>query len=169
VYIPSGYTPGVRTVGGNITRLREARGWSQVDLADRLHMRQASASKLEKAKNPKVKTLLKVANLFGCSVDELLRDVDEVYTSRQTAPSTPVDPALTEWMNLGRRVLQATETRRGIIRHTILALLEMSPAYGPSSKKKPDVDLGDGGELVEQPPDEPLRSRRKRRVNSRDR
>ncbi len=86
VCISGGYTSAVRTVGKNIARIREARGWSQVDLADRLKMRQPSLWKMEHSKAiPKGKTLLKLAASLECSVEELLRGVHDVYDEQMNA------------------------------------------------------------------------------------
>ena len=71
------------TIGQNIARLRERRGLSQVELADRLGMRQPSVWKLEQAKNVKVLTLLKVAKALAASVEEMLADVDPEYAAQR--------------------------------------------------------------------------------------
>lgn len=78
--IPSGYTRRVRTVGQNIAQIRERLGISQIDLADRLKMRQPSLWKLENSKGlPEGATLLKVATALPCTVEDLLAGVDAAY------------------------------------------------------------------------------------------
>jgi transcriptional regulator with XRE-family HTH domain len=60
--------------------LRERKGWSQVDFADRLKMRQPSVWKLENSKGlPKGPTLFKLAIALGCRVEELLVGVNADY------------------------------------------------------------------------------------------
>jgi transcriptional regulator with XRE-family HTH domain len=78
--IPSGYTRPVRTVGQNLAALREKRNLSQVELADRLKMRQPSVWKLENSKGlPESGTLLKLAKALPCTVGQLLEGVDTEY------------------------------------------------------------------------------------------
>lgn len=84
--IPRAYTSAVATFGENVARIRKEKGLSQVDLADRLKVRQPSAWKIEQAKNPEVLTLLKVANALECSVEELVAGVDEEYSKRRDLP-----------------------------------------------------------------------------------
>lgn len=57
----------------NIKRLREARGMSQTDLADQLGVRPPSVWKLERGlQNPAYSTLVKLADIFGCTMDEVM-------------------------------------------------------------------------------------------------
>jgi transcriptional regulator with XRE-family HTH domain len=54
--------------------------WSQEHFADELGMRQPAVSKLEKARSlPKTDTLIKLALVLGCSVEDLLEGVDAGY------------------------------------------------------------------------------------------
>jgi transcriptional regulator with XRE-family HTH domain len=82
--IPRGYTPRVGTVGGNIRRIREKLGVSQVELADRLEMRQPAIWKLENQEGlPEAGTLLKLAKALPCLVEELLEGVDSAYDKQR--------------------------------------------------------------------------------------
>ncbi len=77
--IVRGYTAPV-TVGDNIRKIRERLGLQQVDLADRLKIRQPSAWTLENQDGlPEAGTLLKLAKALSCSVEELLEGVDPDY------------------------------------------------------------------------------------------
>ena len=81
--IPAGYTAAVPTVGENVKRIRKARHWSQNEFADALGARQPAVSKIEKAATlPRTETLLKLANVLECSVDDLLAGVDAAYDAR---------------------------------------------------------------------------------------
>jgi transcriptional regulator with XRE-family HTH domain len=52
--------------------LREAKGWTQEQLAERAAMQRSYLGDLELGRrNPSVRTLVKVANAFGISVQEL--------------------------------------------------------------------------------------------------
>lgn len=63
-------------------RFKEARklaGLSQQQAADQLGIHQTAISNWEKGKNlPAATMLVKVANLYGCSIDELMRSGEEV-------------------------------------------------------------------------------------------
>ena len=84
--IPDVYTQPVLSIGENITRLREARGWTQEEFGERMRMRQSSVSKLEQGTNHGVRTLLKVAKVMECSIEDLVVGVDEEYDRLLPAP-----------------------------------------------------------------------------------
>lgn len=57
----------------NIKRLREEHGLSQSELADQLGVRPPSVWKLERGlQNPAYSTLVKLADIFGCTMDEVM-------------------------------------------------------------------------------------------------
>lgn len=58
---------------------RKRNGYTQEDLALKLHLNQATVSKWEKGKSlPDIETLIKLAELYRCRVDDLLcRDICE--------------------------------------------------------------------------------------------
>lgn len=60
--------------GGNLRALREARGWSEMDLYRRSGVGQAAISRLETEPNPnpKMQTLVKLARALEVSVDLLI-------------------------------------------------------------------------------------------------
>ncbi|NJN68603.1 MAG: helix-turn-helix transcriptional regulator [Chloroflexaceae bacterium] len=59
--------------------LRERHGWSQRQLADQLGFTRAFVVHLESGrKKPHAELLLKIANLFGVTVDQLVRDEQDV-------------------------------------------------------------------------------------------
>ena len=65
------------TLGENIVRLRTQKNWSQGDLADALDISRQSVSKWETdASIPELDKLLKLSELFGVTLDELVRGDD---------------------------------------------------------------------------------------------
>lgn len=62
----------------NLYRLRMASGLSQSEMARRLQVRRQTVWKWEKALNsPDPDVLANIANIIGCSVDELVMPVQE--------------------------------------------------------------------------------------------
>ena len=58
---------------------REKRGWSQTDLADKIHVSRQSVSKWETGKNyPSIEIIIELSDLFGITVDEMLRSDKEL-------------------------------------------------------------------------------------------
>lgn len=66
--------PDPRTLGRNVARLREARGWSQSELARRSDVSQAFISSLEGGRRGKASTdtAHALARALGVTVDDLL-------------------------------------------------------------------------------------------------
>ena len=63
------------TLGEKIRRLRKDKDWSQTQLAQRLGLHPKHISRYENnVHNPPLETLIKIADLFGVSVDYLLTD-----------------------------------------------------------------------------------------------
>jgi len=63
-----------KTVGENIVRLRQLKGWTQEDLAHYADLTVSSVSKIERGKsNPTLRTLDRIADALGVETDELLR------------------------------------------------------------------------------------------------
>lgn len=62
-----------------LKREREKRGWSQIYLAEKIHVSRQSVSKWETGKNyPSIEVIIDLSDLFGITVDELLRSDDEL-------------------------------------------------------------------------------------------
>ncbi|MDQ0429221.1 transcriptional regulator with XRE-family HTH domain [Planomicrobium stackebrandtii] len=58
---------------------REKKGWSQADLADKIHVSRQSVSKWETGKNyPSIEVIINLSDLFGVTIDELLRSDEEL-------------------------------------------------------------------------------------------
>lgn len=61
------------TLGRRIASLRAEKQISQIQLADEIGVTQESISSVERGKTyPKTNTLIKIADLFGCSLDYLV-------------------------------------------------------------------------------------------------
>ena len=81
------------TLGENIVRLRTQKNWSQGDLADALDISRQSVSKWETdASIPELDKLLKLSELFGVTLDELVRGAD-AQKAETTAPVQQAAPA----------------------------------------------------------------------------
>jgi len=70
---------------------RKNKGWSQEELAEKLYVSRQSVSKWENGQNyPSIEIIIKVSDLFGVTIDELLRSDEEltkkvINDSRQLA------------------------------------------------------------------------------------
>ena len=90
------------TLAEKILSLRTQRGMSQDDLAEKLEVSRQSVSKWETAQStPDLDKIIKLANLFGVTVDELVRDGEApqppeppeakvIYVEREKRGLTPV-------------------------------------------------------------------------------
>lgn len=78
------------TFAERVKELREARGWTQVELAKRLNFHSSAVSQWESGqRNPSRDTLQRLASLFGVSIAYLLGETDDPSPSptRPTAES----------------------------------------------------------------------------------
>src|SRR5690554_2363449 len=58
---------------------REKKGWSQIELAKKIHVSRQSVSKWETGKNyPSIEVIIDLSDLFGITIDELLRSDQEL-------------------------------------------------------------------------------------------
>ncbi|MCM3708608.1 MULTISPECIES: helix-turn-helix domain-containing protein [Cytobacillus] len=70
---------------------RKEKGWSQEELAEKLYVSRQSVSKWENGQNyPSIEIIIKLSDLFGVTIDELLRSDGEltekvIKDSRQLA------------------------------------------------------------------------------------
>ena len=78
------------TLGENIARLRTQKDWSQGDLADALGISRQSISKWEiDTSIPELEKLIKLSELFGVTLDQLVRGEDAPETESVPASSAP--------------------------------------------------------------------------------
>jgi len=62
-----------------IKKEREKKGWSQIELAEKIHVSRQSVSKWETGKNyPSIEVIIDLSDLFGITIDELLRSDEEL-------------------------------------------------------------------------------------------
>ncbi|GAA0608297.1 helix-turn-helix transcriptional regulator [Virgibacillus siamensis] len=65
--------------GERLKEEREKRGWSQSYLAEKIHVSRQSVSKWEIGKNyPSIEVIIELSDLFGITIDELLRSDKEL-------------------------------------------------------------------------------------------
>ena len=65
-------------LGDRIRELREQRGWSQEEFADRCGLHRTAIGFLERAeRNPRLDTLLTISGTLGITVSELLAGVEK--------------------------------------------------------------------------------------------
>ena len=58
----------------NIAKLRKDKGWSQKDVALKLKIKANVLSNYELGKRkPPIEVLIKLSDLFGCTIDELVK------------------------------------------------------------------------------------------------
>ena len=63
----------------DLKREREKKGWSQTELAEKIHVSRQSVSKWETGKNyPSIEVIIDLSDLFGITIDELLRSDEEL-------------------------------------------------------------------------------------------
>ena len=74
-----------KTFGATLAELRKAKGWTQLDLADSLGVTDKAVSKWERdIALPEVENLIKISDIFGVSLDSLLRG--EEFSERKAVP-----------------------------------------------------------------------------------
>src|SRR5690606_30065055 len=65
--------------GEKLKAERSKRGWSQEQFAEKLFVSRQSVSKWENGQNyPSIEIIIKVSDLFGVTIDELLRSDEEL-------------------------------------------------------------------------------------------
>lgn len=65
--------------GDKLKKEREKKGWSQEYLATKIHVSRQSVSKWETGKNyPSIGVIINLSDLFGITIDELLRSDGEL-------------------------------------------------------------------------------------------
>jgi len=109
-------SPFSRAIGTRLRELREERGWTQRELDSRLGILQSKLSKYESGTHqPSLRTLVRMANLFGVSTDYLL-----------TGTGTPVPPLRDDrLLDRFRRLGAGGEEMRSIVLSILDALFEL--------------------------------------------
>lgn len=100
-----------------IKELREENSWTQNDLAQKMGCAPSSIAMYEKEeRKPSLDVLLKLAEIFGCSIDYILGKSDE-------KGSTPLG-LTNEDITFIKSIKKLDETNKMIIRNTMEALLD---------------------------------------------
>lgn len=89
--------------GCELKKAREQRGWSQEYLAKQIHVSRQSISKWETGKNyPSIEVLISLSDLFGITVDELLRSDEhlEEKVVQDSKQSQLVSSSILFWMGV---------------------------------------------------------------------
>ncbi|MBK5963696.1 hypothetical protein CCR95_06255 [Thiocystis minor] len=67
------------SLGKNMRRMRQDKGWNQLQVSERTGIRVGHISKLEQDEgDPKLSTLYKLMEAFSCSPDSLLLDISKM-------------------------------------------------------------------------------------------
>ncbi len=70
--------PFLRALGEQIRRLREQKGWSQEEFADRCGLHRTAIGLLERAeRNPRLDTLLTISKGLGITLADLVLDLEK--------------------------------------------------------------------------------------------
>ena len=78
------------TLGEKLSKLRKENNYTQEQLADVLGVSRQATSKWESnITYPETDKLIRISELFNCSLDYLLKDTEETDTSKQTNEETP--------------------------------------------------------------------------------
>jgi transcriptional regulator with XRE-family HTH domain len=78
-------------LAANVLRFRDARGWTQQELARRAQMRQPRIAEIERGDaNPTLETISRIAHALGLSVDALIRDPDRGTEGEYHRSAPPV-------------------------------------------------------------------------------
>ncbi len=91
-----------QNLGEFIAQLRKEKGLTQRELAEHLNVTDKTVSHWERGESsPDISALPILADVFGITVDELLRSElkQQTYTSPQFIPQTPVDKTPTNYRN----------------------------------------------------------------------
>lgn len=94
------------TIGEQLKKQREQRGWSQQILAQRLNISRQSISKWEQGSAlPSFANIILLSDIFGVTIDELIRGDDRLIQSLEQPPVRPL--GLVVVISLGIAILGA--------------------------------------------------------------
>ena len=80
-------------VAANLTELRRAKQWTQADLAEKINYSDKSVSKWERGEGiPDLKVLMQLADLFGVTLNDLVRENGSAEHLRQKKLNRSVAP-----------------------------------------------------------------------------
>lgn len=117
------------TLGTRLKRFRTSRGFTQKELADKLHVTFQTVSKWENDENePDIATLKRIAKLYGCTLDYLLGDeddklvkvVDKNSSSAPTYEQVVTNPSSTSSASGNERYIEKEVVKPVYIKKTII-------------------------------------------------
>lgn len=124
----------------NLAKLRKDAGMSQFELAERLGVSQQTISKYEKGtRQPDNATLLKLSEIFNCSVDYLLGRTDNPSPRDETSTVSDLEELLKQDTLMFDGEPLDEEAKEGILRFLKL-VKETSEKRRKDQNKKSDSD-----------------------------
>lgn len=124
----------------NLAKLRKDAGMSQFELAERLGVSQQTISKYEKGtRQPDNATLLKLSEIFNCSVDYLLGRTDDPSPRDETSTVSDLEELLKQDTLMFDGEPLDEEAKEGILRFLKL-VKETSEKRRKDQNKKSDSD-----------------------------
>lgn len=115
-----------QNTGAYISKLRKAKDWTQLDLANRLHVTHQAVSNWEKGESfPDVAVLPQLARIFGVTVDDLLNGGEHRAAGRVTTGTVVEELARGSAEEVARMVREDPE-------EGIEAVLQAAPLTKPS-------------------------------------
>lgn len=132
--------------GTNIKKIRQVKGLSQKAFADLFDLNRGVISSYEEGRaEPKIETILKVANHFNLSLDKLL--TEPVQTNQLTSypgASQPIlFPESTGEINLEMQKTQSVNNGNSAILQKILASVDLVYEFSPEKTLLPQYQSGD--------------------------
>jgi transcriptional regulator with XRE-family HTH domain len=99
-------------VGRRVTELRQARGWTQESLAERLRVDARTLQRVEAGRNLTVLMLIQLANAFGVPIGQLF-DAPAGHASRKAGrPKSGADVSQTDVGTLAERPRRPVKRRK---------------------------------------------------------
>jgi transcriptional regulator with XRE-family HTH domain len=83
--LPVSETDILRLLAARLKELRDAKDWSQEELAERAAMQRSYLADLERGhRNPSIRTLVRLANAFGIPVSALIDEKGKIRPGRRS-------------------------------------------------------------------------------------
>jgi len=146
------------SLGKNLRRMRQDKGWTLVQLSERTGIKVGHLSKLERQDgDPKLSTLYKLMEAFGCSPDSLMLDVERM----------PRDAVLKQTLERAMRLPDVNKAAIIEVVDGYCRACGMEQAFSPENRtwlslwrNPPErlplpTDSGEGGDTDQSPPISP--------------
>ncbi|PWW17501.1 helix-turn-helix domain-containing protein [Chryseobacterium sp. AG844] len=132
--------------GINIKKIRQVKGLSQKAFADLFDLNRGVISSYEEGRaEPKIETILKVANHFNLSIDKLLTEPIQAnqLTSTPGASQPALFPESTGETNLEMQKTQSVNKANSVILQKILASVDLVFEFTSEKTLLPQYQSGD--------------------------